>query len=167
MKDMLKLQFQLECIDYTKDNFVHADMSPTEFAQTMKDRGESVLQMLFRMMGQSMAQQSKNPTSDLDLLMALFSRDRAKKLKSLLAVQMEDLEGLTSALNGPDGSSTIIGERNRKALEVLARELKQGDKKLAIFYGAGHLPDMERRLMKDFGMRRQNVRWLPAWLLQR
>ena len=69
-------------------------------------------------------------------------------------------------LYGPEGS-TIITERNKKALQVLDREIKNGKKKLAIFYGAGHLPDFEARLEKDFGLKRQNQRWLAAWKLTR
>src|SRR5262245_5920491 len=56
MGSLLELQHQLACIDYTKDNFVHADMSPEEFNETMTDRGESFFQMFLRMMGQGMAQ---------------------------------------------------------------------------------------------------------------
>lgn len=164
MKDMLELDFQLEHIDYQQENLVHADMSPEEFARTMERRGESVWSIILRMLGQSIAQQSKNTsrTSDLDLLMALFDRNRALKLKRILAEQFEDLEGVMLAFEGEDGS-TIISERNKKALEVLKRELDAGKRKLAIFYGAGHLPDMEARLKKDFGLVRCGERWLTAW----
>ena len=54
---MLGLEHQLDCIDYTKKNFVHADMSPEEFNKSMTERGESFMQMFLKMMGQSMAQQ--------------------------------------------------------------------------------------------------------------
>jgi arsenate reductase-like glutaredoxin family protein len=164
MKEMLELDFQLEHIDYQQENLVHADMSPEEFARTMEKRGESVWSIVLRMLGQSIAQQSKNPsrTSDFDLLMALFDRNRALKLKRLLAEQFEDLEGTMLAFEGNEGS-TIISERNKKALEVLKRELQAGKRKLAIFYGAGHLPDMEARLRQDFGLVRRGERWLTAW----
>ena len=55
MKNVLKLEFQLDCIDYSVPNMVHADMSPEEFSQSMKDRGESFLKMFLRAMGQAMA----------------------------------------------------------------------------------------------------------------
>ena len=53
MKDFLDLDFQLDDIDYTKKNFVHADMSPDEMAKSMKDRGESIWTILLRMMVRS------------------------------------------------------------------------------------------------------------------
>jgi len=39
MKDMLDLEFQLDTIDYEAKNLVHADMSPEEFAESMKRKG--------------------------------------------------------------------------------------------------------------------------------
>ena len=59
MKEMLELEFQLDRIDYTKQNFVHADMSPEEFAKSMADRGESFAKMFFTMMGYGFAQQGE------------------------------------------------------------------------------------------------------------
>ena len=37
-KDLLELDHQLEEIDYTKANFIHADMSPDDFKKAMEDR---------------------------------------------------------------------------------------------------------------------------------
>ncbi len=163
MQSMLDLEFQLDQVDYTKDNFVHADMSPDEFAQSMKDKNESVLGMIFRMMGQGarLSANDKGRTNDVDMMRALFSGD-SLLLKQVIASQFENLEGQMAAIEGKDGS-TIITARNQKALEVLKRELKGGKKKVAIFYGAGHLSDMEARLLKDFGLKREQERWLTAW----
>ena len=167
MKNLLELEFQLEKIDYTKSNFVHADMSPKEMSASMKKRGESVLQMFFRMMGHGLAQQGKgNAPSDVQVLMALFAKDRAQRLRRIMAEQIVDMEALNAALAGPDGSNTLIGERNRKALEVMAREVKAGKKKLAIFYGAGHLPDFERRMAAEYQLKPVSVEWLQAWDLK-
>jgi hypothetical protein len=65
-------------------------------------------------------------------------------------------------LDGPDGS-TILTERNKVALKVLADQLKTDKRRLAIFYGAGHLPDMEKRLIGDFKLKRGDQTWLSAW----
>jgi hypothetical protein len=166
MKEMLALEFQLDRIDYTKANFVHADMSPDEFAKTMSQRGESFTQMFFKLMGYGMAQQGKTGKSpEMEMLMALFAKNRAHKLKVAMAEQFDSMEGELEILDGPEGS-TILTERNRKAFEVLDRELKAGRKKLGVFYGAAHLPDMERRLLKDFGMQRKAERWVTAWSLE-
>ena len=49
---------------------------------------------------------------------------------------------------------------------MLKRELKAGKKKIGIFYGAGHLADMEERMVKDFGSERTDESWLVAWHLR-
>lgn len=166
MKSLLQLEYQLDCIDYGQKNMVHADMSPEEFAATMKRRNESFAGMFFRLLGRSMAEQADDPlgTSDLQIVAALFAPDRARRLKLLMAKEFANLEGEISIFDGPEGSA-IITERNKKAFEVLTREIGKGRKKLAVFYGAGHLPDMQRRLEEDFGMRRTGTEWIPAWSL--
>ncbi|MDZ4817822.1 MAG: hypothetical protein SGJ20_02495 [Planctomycetota bacterium] len=166
MKDMLQLEFQLSEVDYTKENFVHADMSPEQFAKAMSDRGESIWTMMATMMGQSMAQQASGEApSDMELLMALFDSNRALKLKRLMARQFENLDTVTMALSGPKGSALIEG-RNEAALAVLKKQIEAGKKKIGIFYGAGHMPDMEKRLLADFGLRPEGERWIEAWDLR-
>lgn len=165
MQEILALEHQLSRIDYTKKNFVHADMSPDEFAKSMSDRGEGFLQMMFRMMGQGMAMQGKGGgPSDIELLMALFASDRARQLKLIMAQQFEavGIDGGMAALEGPEGS-TIITERNKRCFAVMERELAKGHKKVGIFYGAGHFNDMEKRLIETYGFKRQGEKWLVAW----
>jgi hypothetical protein len=71
------------------------------------------------------------------------------------------------ALEGPEGS-TIITERNKVALKKLAEQIASGKKKIAIFYGAGHLGDMEKRLLSnEFELKRSGEDWLDAWNLSK
>jgi hypothetical protein len=167
MSTILELSHQLNCVDYTKANFVHADMSPEDFSKSMEDRGESFFQMFLRLMGTGMAQNAAGGggASDAALLMALFSKDRAIALKTIMAQQFESLDGTLAALDGPGGSA-ILTERNKRCFEVLDKQLESGKKRIAIFYGAAHLPDMERRLAADYGFKRSDEKWLTAWRLQ-
>ena len=48
---------------------------------------------------------------------------------------------------------------------MLDKQLTAGKKRIAVFYGAGHLPDMERRLIADYGFQRNGETWLTAWQL--
>ncbi len=169
MKSMLEVEHQLEQIDYTRSNFVHADLSPDEFFKSMERREETFLQMYFRIVGASLAAQSQQAASgvsaDFDIMAALLSQDRARRLKVVLASQFEGMESLISAFNGSEGS-TIITERNTRALDVLEEQLDEGQQRLAIFYGAGHLADMHKELIKRFDMRPVSVEWLDAWDLR-
>lgn len=167
MKNMLGLAFQLEEVDYTKKNFVHADLSPEEFAKSMDEKGESFLKMYFRMLGHGMAQQSKGQTTEFDMLMSFFNSDKTARqynLRQAMAGQFEDVESSMAAIEGEEGS-TIIRARNDAALKVLKDQIAKGDKKIGIFYGAGHLPHMHDVLINDFKMKVVRTRWLESWRL--
>ncbi len=166
MQSVLGLEFQLDHIDYTKGNFVHADMSPEEFVESMKKNEESVSGYALKAIGQSMAMQSAGKSdSSFGLLMAMFSKDKEIKMRRAFARQMQEMEAGLVMFEGSEGS-TIIDHRNAKCMEVLQREINSGKKNLAIFYGAGHLPDMQRRLLSEFKMKRAGQSWLTAWSLE-
>jgi hypothetical protein len=166
MKDLLKLEFQLQQIDYTRGNMVHADMSPEQLAQSMKNR-DDFLAMFFRLLGYALAKQGQgsDQSTEIDLLAALFDKNRALALKRVMAEQFEDMEGELTAMEGPQGS-TLISQRNKVALDVLRKQLAAGKRKIAIFYGAGHMSDMQKRLRSDFGLVPVSTRWLAAWDLK-
>lgn len=167
MKDVLGLEFQLAAIDYTARNFVHADMTQEEFERSMARRGESFSEILAREMGKAaLMQQKVNPVAQqLDVLISLLASDRVYRVRRIAAVELTKAnEG--DAFAGADGTSTIITERNIKALAVLKNQLRRGQKKIGIFYGAGHFPDMEKRLLDEFRFQRLSETWLTAWHLK-
>lgn len=165
MQSLTELEFQLNHIDYTKDNFVHADMSPEEFAESMEANGESISGYVFKAIGQAMAMQTrggKDPS--LSIAMAMFSKNKVLRIRRSLAEQIHNMESGMIIFEGDNGS-TIIDHRNAKCMDVLRREIAAGETKIGIFYGAGHLMDMERRLISDFQATRGGQHWLPAWKL--
>jgi hypothetical protein len=168
IKNLLHLDHQLEEIDYTRPNFVHADMTPDQFAKAMRDRKESFLQMYFKLMSHAMEHQAemeaKGESLDFELIAALFSKDRPRRLKTALAKQLAEMESLMVSFGGEQGS-VIITERNKMALKVLKDQMAAGKKNLGVFYGAGHLNDMDERLRKDFGLTPVSVTWMTAWNL--
>lgn len=165
LKSLLDLEFQLEQIDYTKKNFVHADMSPEEFAESMSENEESLGGYALKAVGQSMAMQAAGKdTGSAGMLLALFSSDKALRLRRVMSQQMIDMDAGLAMFEGKDGS-TIINHRNAKCMEVLEKEIAEGKTKIGVFYGAGHLVDMQERLINDFNMKVGGQKWLPAWKL--
>ena len=75
---------------------------------------------------------------------------------------VEFVLGEELGLDGKEGS-VILTDRNTVALAVLAKELKAGKKSLAIFYGAAHMPDLEKRMIEKMGFERKGARWVTAW----
>lgn len=172
MKTILKLDFQLDAIDYTKDNFVHADMDPVTFRRMQAERGESIFTLMLDAMKKELANTKEGKqTSEIgfmEIIHALTAKDSARALKMLLARELESMEDLLAGIEeGPDGKgSVIVTERNKIAMEVLAKEMETDKKKFCIFYGAAHMADFERRLW-DLGFERKKHEWVTAWNMTR
>lgn len=164
MKQTLRLSFQLEEIDYARANFVHADLDAETFARLQDERGESMVVLLLRAIiegARNPALVDNQPTLP-ELLAALGAPDRDRQLKLLLARQLGDLDAMGSLLEGKDGS-VILTERNRRAVEVLDRQIADGKRRLGIFFGAAHLKGIER-MLHDRGFKQQgDPDWLTAW----
>jgi hypothetical protein len=168
---MLGLEFQLESIDYSAENFVHADLSPKEFDAAMAKRGESWWSMFTRLMQESMARADRGggagDVSFGELFGILFGSgpERQVRLRRMMAEQFTDMDVLTAAFGGEEGS-TLITDRNAAALDVLRDEIAKGRRRIAIFYGAAHMDDFDERLRDDFGLQPGEPVWLEAWDLR-
>lgn len=163
----MNLEFQLDAIDYRADNFVHADLTTTEFLRIWKKK-ESFSTMFMRVflaqmqaMQEGMGQHFAGP----EVIEALRSEDSKERMKYIFAQEMEHIETLFAGfeLGGEERSSTILGERNKAAIRVLKQQMSKGKKKLAIFYGGGHMPDLEDRLERNLGFRKTGQEWFTAW----
>lgn len=169
---MLGLHFQLNEVDYSPKNFVHADLSPEELLQSMTRRGESGKTIFAQVMRESLANSAQiDPADALALNYSMTSilvkgptKSDQMILRRVLASSFKQIEKIAGSLDGPNGSTLLAG-RNQAAIAVLKNELKRGRKRLAIFYGAAHMTDLEKRLLK-LGFKKQNVRFLKAWNLR-
>ena len=165
MKKSLGLTGQLEGIDYTAKNLVHADMGTGEFFGTQEKKGESFLGLLFKAWAAQMAMEIEGDRPDQPglarVLEILCRKDSPTELKRLVGREFDQVEKLMAGVEA-DGGTVIIGERNRVALEVLDGILVRGRKKVAVFYGAAHLPDMEGRLVSR-GFMKKSTGWMTAW----
>ena len=169
MQKALELDYQMTGIDYTAKNFVHADMDARTFRKMQKDRKEGLLSMMlqsykaqFKMMAEGRAPATM---SIADLIKILLSGDSASGLKLVLGRQFDEIEYLISAIE-PEAGSVILTERNKVALKVLREQIDKGQKKIGIFYGAAHLPDMEERLINEFGLKKGKTVWNDAWTVK-
>lgn len=166
MKNMLDLSFQLDEIDYAASNFVHADLSPTELSDSMDERGESLYVYFWRLFYASFDEYAKDPLglSNWNMLSAMLSADSDNAFKTMLAYEMTDLS-MHSEILGDDSESAVIGARNQRAIDVLKEQLQAGEKRIAIFYGVAHMPDMEERLLEQLDLVYLDTTWVDAWRL--
>jgi hypothetical protein len=166
MKTALKLEGQLEKVDYMAANLVHADMDMEKFEATQKENQETFFGLWMKAMAaqQGMAQEGRagGDLAALVMLMKLLTKKAGPDdLKRFIGREFDQVEQLMVGIEA-NGGTVIIGERNRVALEVLDKEMKAGVKKLGIFYGAAHFPDMEKRLAER-GFKLVGTEWLTAW----
>ncbi len=169
MKDLLSLDFQLDDVNYSAANFVHADLDAETFEKMQGDRGESFAMMFVQQIFKAMQQPHDEPaqTADqtdaqLEDMVRMFTRpDATRQMKLRLAKQLADME------NSPMGpvamqGTVLVTERNKAAFSVLDREISNGKRDIAIFYGAAHMPDMAARL-QAMGFSQIATEWRTAW----
>jgi hypothetical protein len=180
LAESLGLVFQLEAIRYTGTNFRNSDLSVAELREVMdkddepaapdspkeKRKNEAMEQLLKAMDGNSMfgtllkagfrlvgGNPKLQAMTKLALIEALGGiRGDLSRMKSL----PEDMQRLMEVL---------IQTRNDAVLKDLRAELKRAmpPASISIFYGAGHMDDLERRVRREFGYRAESDLWLPAF----
>ncbi len=172
-KNMLALESQLELIDYTKPQFVRADMTPTQIADKMAERGETAFTVALSTLADVLRQQNlatreaaKNPDASQEEVGLFDLLSNPRKMKQVMAQQFVATGSLDQSLGGALNQMLVI-DRNAEALRGLQKQIAAGKKKIGIFYGAAHMPDFEKHLVADFGLRKSDQSWLVAWDLQR
>ena len=182
-------------LDYSKDNWEHADLDLETFQALQKAKGESLLSLAVRLWAASLrslwkaspvrvlqsllpiplvahlvlhgalSASEEKPLSRSPVVQALLNFDVSSGLKLLLAQQMCGDDASTGLVTAPDAQhSVILGDRNAAALATLDAALASGARRVAIFYGAAHCPDLEHRLASGpLAMQRVGQEWLPAW----
>jgi hypothetical protein len=173
--NLLGLTFQLDEIDYRAPNFVHADLSPHELQVAMTARGESVPQLLFKLIKASndpeverslkehgFSNASLEGVNPLLVILRGPTADERRRIKRFMAQGLVASDSVLAMLEGEDGLS-IITDRNNAIITDLNAEIAQGKKKIAIFYGVGHLPNLHKRLTEGLGFSIVAVRWNKAW----
>lgn len=165
-RNFLGLESQLERVDYSPRNLRHADLSPADLAEKMRERGDSgwslALGAMTEMMQRAESGESgglPNSMAGMDNMMDLLSDPL--QAKRFMARQFGDPAMLELGL-GQKLSQLIVNDRNEAAVEVLDEEIEDGSKRIAIFYGAAHMPDFQQRLA-DRGFRYSGHSWLAAW----
>jgi hypothetical protein len=166
MTKLLDLAFQLDEINYDQTNFVHADLSPEELRQSMADRGESLYVYFWRIFFATLDEYAKDPLGlrDLEMLSTMVASGQDDSLKTMIAYEMTNIEKVQDIL-GEDSGSAVIGARNQRAIDVLKGEIESGAKRIGIFYGVAHMPDLEERLLDQLGLRYTSTDWVDAWRL--
>lgn len=165
---VLGMEYQTEGIDYDRENFIHADIDWSQYRELSEARQQSLATLFERAMAVAESEDAPAFLTDeatgnaiLNKLVTGLTTGNVAELKRAVAPFLSEAEVLIERIEGDDGT-VLITERNKVVMDVLGRTLDSGLKNVAIFYGAGHLPDLEDRL-EEQGFRKEVGVWLTAW----
>lgn len=164
MAGILGLEFQQDIVRYNQDNFRHADLTLEEFDKAMSSEHKSPSDLLTTLFekstapGPEVAEISKLP------LLKIFAVGPNDAERRTLKIGMGAI--LSSSIDPATEiqGDVLIGQRNAKAMAVLQERVSKKDKKIAIFYGAAHMPDFSLRLRK-LGFKPVYRNWVTAWTI--
>jgi hypothetical protein len=165
LAEVLGLDYQLPNIDYTRDNFHHADLTLEEFQEAMLGKEESPLEILKSLLeaGQFEGPPEYQKLAELPLLQ-IVARGPSVKEQQVLKIGLGALLAESDDLTSEVQDEVVIGKRNERALEVLEKRMKRGENQFALFYGAAHMPDFSERL-RAMGFKPISKNWTRAWIL--
>lgn len=166
LAEILAMKHQMEVIDYSVDNFRHADLTLEEFEEAMAEKKASPLAMLKSLF---QADDEETPPEYKKILklpiLSILARGPKPQERHTIKVGLAAYFAQYRDIGKDVQGEVLIGLRNKKAIEVLEHRLGKGDKKVAIFYGAAHMPDFSTRL-KKMGFKAVSRNWISAWSLK-
>lgn len=175
MAGSLGLVFQLDAIDYDHPNFRNSDLSVGQLRQLLEEMpaasGEASAGQGFESLMQLMQGGS---LLDGILQMTMRFLGASPKLRGLsklaLAETLGQLNGDPGRLGGLPPAmkqllDVLVARRNANVMADLKREAKiiSPHGSISIFYGTGHMPDLERRLRQELHYRAAEELWLTAF----
>lgn len=174
MASYLQLQFQLQEINYGADNFRHADLSMQELMFIMGAKNENFFTMFLNLAAAQMASEQQarlngsgavSSFTVLSLLTALAADNQGQAVKYLVAQELGRSGGLIIDAE-LESQVTILGDRNAAALAELQDVLSNGSgQRISLFYGAAHMPGIERALLEELQFSMSETTWLDAWVI--
>jgi len=158
----LGLEFQLASIDYDRAGWRNSDLSVDEVQANMLEAGLDGSALFGLVSGQSLSARL------VGLILGVVEANptMAMMTKAMLLETMAQSEAVMA--NAPGGMGAfmrvLIEDRNDAVLVDLRRilEAEARPRSVALFYGAGHLPHLEERLIQDFGYVLKDVSWETA-----
>lgn len=172
------LAFQLDEIEYTRPHFVHADATPKELGIEMPSKdgetetgdGEAeketapMIPGLPGAGGQDPMAMIKSLGPLLDQMMANpASRNMMKRTFAQVMGSGRVDQMMTQVM--PGMSEVLLTRRNKIVVTRLAEQLKKDVDSIAVFYGAAHNGDLEKRMIEELGYKRAGAKWYRAWHL--
>ncbi len=163
------LVFQLTAMNHDKPNWRNSDLSVDQVQDRLEMGGGSDdADRLFAMLsGDSfMAKLGGVVLKIVGAIPSLSSSLKMMMVDMLASADklMENMPGGGGGINMQSFMDVIINDRNKVVIDDLAAiiEAEPGIKTVGVIYGAGHLPDLEDRLVRDLNYRYDSDEWFTA-----
>jgi hypothetical protein len=168
VKIILGLEYQADGIDYRAPNFIHADIDWEQYESLMSSKNQSMATIFQRALTKAQSGELPGFPNDeadaqkmMNKVMSSLTSGNTADIKRVIGPILGNAEELIAGIEGEDGT-VLVTERNKVVMTIVDREIAAGHRSLAILYGAGHMPDLERRLLAA-GFTKQDESWLTAW----
>lgn len=160
-------------VDYSRESFLNADMLFSEFAGLCHDRSEAVVQSVasiwvLRVYLVSVLIRALPFSIEKFSWLRSLRRDWYQACRYVYAQELCKVNNILAAYNGRRDlkRNVTIHARNELVERILFRELGGTKRRAAVYFGAVHMPDFERRLLAR-GFHRAGVDWLDCWDVRR
>lgn len=161
MAKALGLTFQMDGVDYAREHWRNSDMSMDQVQEAVGDDAQAGA--LFSMLDGSSIM---GRLAGFALAMIEGNPRMAASMKVMMLSTLSNADAAFAQL-GPEMGRlmrVIIDDRNgvviRDLGEIIADE--PGVKSVAVLYGAGHMNDLEKRLVAELGYTPGETRWVDA-----
>ena len=154
LAETFRLRFQLTEMDESKPNWRNADLSIEQINERITAAGGSG-EFLFSMLDGSSGL-AAFASGMLTAMQAIPGAAPRGKLMIMELLSLADEDMLGASMPGGEGlMEVIIEDRNQAVIDHLQEviEVEPGVQTVGIVYGAGHMPDLERRLEDQLGYR--------------
>jgi hypothetical protein len=162
LAEALGLEFQLAVMDHTGSNWRNSDLAMDQVEARLANAGLDGEDLFSTIVGTSWVQKAAGFT--LKLLSSFSYGNAALKLMGIeiLARADEMLEHAPAELG--DLLDVLLIERNSVVLEDLADILanEKTVRSIGVIYGAGHMRDLQERIVRDLGYELAGEDWLRA-----
>jgi len=163
MADALGLEFQLSAIDYSHPNWRNSDLSVDVVQKKLADAGASGDALFSMLNGTSFSAKIAGFIFNI-----INASPQSRAMGKLMMVEMlssaDDLLNAGGAGNLGKMMSVIILDRNQAVFDDLKAiiEHEKGVKSVALFYGGGHIPDLEKRIESELGYAFTGETWFTG-----
>lgn len=161
LAEAMDLVFQLDAMDHNKPNWRNSDLSIDQVQARLADSGADT-EIFATLDGTSFLAKAA------DLLLGIMSATPGSRgmMRLVMIEVLSKADLFLDQVPGEMGElmKVILDDRNEVVLQDLKAVLEKepGVKTMAIIYGAGHLPGLERALVEDLGYTPNGDTWRAA-----